>query len=153
MRINQKSVQGLFDVSFEPAHDHRGYLAKPFDEKPFADAGIEVHWKQIIVQHTEKKNTVKGFHIQIQPFTEAKLIVPVYGEFIWVSVDVRSASPTYGKAFETRFFPGNNAALFASRGFAHGFFSFENDTKILIDRTNGFFTREDEPDSPPRVEY
>ena len=138
MIVNQKSVQGLYDISFEPAEDHRGYLAKPFDEKPFVEAGIDVHWKQIILQYTKSKNTVKGFHIQRCPFTEAKLIIPVVGEFIWVSVDSRTESPTYGKLSETRMGPDSNSALFASRGFAHGFLNFEDDTQILIAADNDY---------------
>ncbi|GEM_PF-3546503 len=65
-------------------------------------------------------------------------MVPVEGEFVWISIDVRSTSLTYGKLTETRLRPGNNAAYFASRGFAHGFMNFDDNTQILIAVDNDY---------------
>ena len=137
MLISDRTLSGLYDVRFNPAIDHRGYLAKLYDAVPFQKAGIDVKWRQIIMQHTERRNTLKGLHIQNAPFTEAKLITPIKGLVLWVSVDLRKESATFLRHEKAVLEPGG-AALFAARGFAHGCLHLTDDTLILIAADNDY---------------
>ena len=132
MKISARALPGMYDVDFNVAVDHRGYLAKPFDDSPFRAAGIDVHWRQIITQFTERRNTVKGLHIQTDPFMEGKLVVPLAGEVLWISVDLRKNSPTFLRWEKTRLRPEDKRAVFVARGFAHGCLHLSDATQLLI---------------------
>lgn len=135
MQLSERPISGLFDVTFPPAVDHRGYLVKPYNEQEFKEAGIDVTWRQIIMQQTERKNTMKGLHIQMAPFTEGKLVVPVAGRVMWVSIDFRKNSPTFLKWEKTILEPGG-PAWFAPRGMAHGCLHLTDNTLLLIAADN-----------------
>lgn len=137
MLITGRTLPGLYDVRFNPTVDHRGFLAKPYDELPFHKAGIDVVWRQILMQRTERRNTLKGLHIQTEPFTEAKLITPIEGRVLWVSVDLRKDSATFLRHEKTVLEP-NGPALFAARGFAHGCLHLTDDTLLLIAADNSY---------------
>ncbi len=138
LEFASKKLDGLVDVTFDPAVDHRGYLIKPYDEKPFKEKGINVDWKQILLQFTENINTVKGFHFQAAPFTEAKLITPINGKVIWVCVDVRPGSPTFGEVESTMLSSKRNSSLYACRGFAHANMNLTAEARIIIAADNHY---------------
>ena len=138
MKMIPRKLPGLMDVHYQPFTDHRGYLAKPFDDRPFHDAGIDAHWRQIVLQKTDHKNTIKGLHIQREPFDEAKLIVPLTGKVLWVNVDLRRNSPTFLKWESTLLEPGHDRALFIERGFCHGSLSLTDDALLLIMADNHY---------------
>ncbi|MFN3077567.1 MAG: dTDP-4-dehydrorhamnose 3,5-epimerase family protein [Alphaproteobacteria bacterium] len=135
MQFVPASLAGVFRVVFDPARDHRGYLSKPYEEKAFQAAGIDVTWRQIIFQFTEHHNTVKGLHIQSAPFLEAKLITPVVGEVLWISVDLRRDSPTFMKHEKFKMYPGG-PAVFVPRGFAHGGLYISDNSMLMIAADN-----------------
>lgn len=135
MKFVSGETAGVFRVVFDPARDHRGYLSKPYEEKAFHAAGIDVTWRQLIFQSTDCRNTIKGFHIQADPFQEAKLITPVAGEVLWVSVDLRPGSSTFLKHEKFMLHPGAPAA-FIPRGFAHGCLHLSDNTMLMIAADN-----------------
>ena len=137
MNFEKRDLQGLANVHFNRVCDMRGYLEKPYDKILFEQAGISVEWRQLILQHTEKKNTIKGLHIQAAPFAEAKLITPLSGDVLWVCVDMRPQSDTYLRHCKTLLKLGG-PALFAARGFAHGCIHLTDKTLLVISADNDY---------------
>ncbi|KIL97759.1 dTDP-4-dehydrorhamnose 3 5-epimerase [Paramagnetospirillum magnetotacticum MS-1] len=138
MRITERAIKGIFDVELDPAADHRGWLIKPFDARPFAAAGLTAEWRQVIVQFTEHKNTLKGLHHQAEPFLEAKLIAPIEGRCFWVSVDLRHESPTFGQWGGAVLDADKRNSLYVSRGFAHGCLTLSDHVNLLICADNDY---------------
>ena len=136
--IHKKQLDGLFDVDFTAFEDNRGSLFKYFTPDHFQSIESEIQWRQVIIQRTEKRNTIRGIHAQKPPFVESKLLVPLSGTMFWVCVDLRKGSPTFGKWEKTILDANNPKGLYAKRGFAHGCCSMSDDCELLILADNDF---------------
>ncbi len=70
-------------------------------------------------------------HLQLPPFAEAKLVRCVHGAIYDVIIDLRTDSPSYTQWIGVALTAKNRRALYVPKGFAHGFFSLEDDTEVL----------------------
>ncbi len=123
-------IQGLF--VFEPTvfEDARGYFFESFNEKIFAEKGINTNF----VQDNQSKSSfgvLRGLHYQLNPHAQAKLVRVISGEVLDVAVDIRTGSPTFGKHFSIVLSDKNKKQLYIPRGFAHGF--------VVLSETAEFF--------------
>ena len=82
-----------------------------------------------------KKNVLRGFHLQEKPFEQSKLIQCVHGEVFDVIVDTRKDSPTYAKWFGIKLTPKSKTTLYIPKGCAHAFLSLKENSILyyLID--------------------
>lgn len=136
--IEGKRLHGLYDVHFTPFEDDRGSLFKYFTPHHFAEIDTEIIWRQVIIQRTEVKGTIRGIHAQKPPHVESKLLVPLSGRMFWVCVDLRTDSETFGQWDATILDADNPVGLYAARGFAHGCCSLSDDCELLILADNDF---------------
>ena len=81
-------------------------------------------------QSLSKKNVFRGFHFQINPFSQSKLISVYKGKILDVIVDIRSNSKYFGKFLKIYLDSKNNNSLFIPKGFAHGFFALSEGTVV-----------------------
>jgi len=148
--FHPRKLDGLWDVGHSPVADHRGVLQKLYDAGQFGPLGDLPAWVQVIVSRTAKAKTLRGLHLQAPPFVEAKLVAPLLGRMVWVAVDVRRASPSFGQWESTTLDADHPTALYAARGFAHGCLSLTEDADLLILADNayaeGLGIRWDDPD-------
>jgi len=73
-----------------------------------------------INQSRSVKGTLRGLHFQ-EPRAQGKLVWAASGEVFDVAVDVRRASPTYGRWTGVMLSDDNHRQLWIPPGFAHGF--------------------------------
>ena len=76
------------------------------------------------VQDNESRSVrgvLRGLHYQKGAASQAKLVRVLQGEVFDVAVDLRTASPTFGRYVGVRLSASNKQQLFVPRGFAHGF--------------------------------
>jgi dTDP-4-dehydrorhamnose 3,5-epimerase len=78
---------------------------------------------------------LRGLHYQIQS-AQGKLVRVLGGSICDVAVDIRKSSPTFSKWFAIELSESNNKMLWIPRGFAHGFLSLEDNTKVLYKTTD-----------------
>lgn len=97
MKIEEKSIKGLFEITLDPIEDHRGFFMRTYDEKLFAKFGLNKKWVQENHSLSRKKGVVRGFHFQHPPFVETKLIRVVRGKILFIILDLRKDSKTFGK--------------------------------------------------------
>ncbi|MCQ2352914.1 MAG: dTDP-4-dehydrorhamnose 3,5-epimerase [Victivallaceae bacterium] len=100
--------------------DARGYFFESWNQKAFAEAGIDCAW----LQDNESKSSfgvLRGLHYQAAPYTQAKLVRVISGAVLDVALDIRKNSPTFGKHVSVVLSGDNKRQLFIPRGFAHGF--------------------------------
>ncbi len=99
--------------------DHRGFFMETWRDDLFKANIDNVNF----VQDNHSKSGIgvlRGLHYQIrQP--QGKLVRVVAGEIFDVSVDIRQASPTFGKWTGVKLSAENRQILWIPPGFAHGF--------------------------------
>ena len=77
------------------------------------------------------RGTLRGMHYQLPPFAETKLVRCVKGRVYDVILDLRPGSATFGRHFGAELSEGNRLAMYAPRGFAHGFISLRADSELF----------------------
>lgn len=106
----------------EPAvfGDERGFFMETFR----ADAFIKATGAKPFVQDNHSKSAhgiLRGLHYQMQQ-TQGKLVRVVSGAVFDVAVDMREASPTFGRSVGVELSAENKRQLWVPEGFAHGFY-------------------------------
>ena len=82
--------------------------------------------------------TIRGFHYQIKPYEETKIIKCIEGKIIDISIDMRKKSKTYLKLFKVELNHNDNKCLVIPEGFAHGFQALTNNCRLIYLHTNIF---------------
>ena len=113
--------EGLWVIEPKVFGDSRGYFFESFNQKSFETAtGIQVNF----VQDNQSKSAygvLRGLHLQLGEYAQAKLVRVLSGEVLDVVVDVRKDAPTFGQSYSILLTAENKKQLFIPRGFAHGF--------------------------------
>lgn len=131
MRFHPAPLRGAFIVELEPRHDERGFFARNFCRDEFAAAGIESTIVQVNISENRRAGTLRGLHYQAPPREEAKLVSCIQGSMYDVIVDVREDSPSFARWFGVTFDARELRALYVPKGFAHGFLTLTDDTRVL----------------------
>jgi len=140
--FSQTTISGLFVIEPQVFSDDRGFFLESYNQKLFADNGINVTFVQD--NHSRSsKNVLRGLHFQRPPFAQDKLIRVVSGEVFDVAVDVRPGSPTFGKFESVVLSADNHQMFFIPTGFAHGFCVLSKTADFLYKCTN-FYSKESE---------
>lgn len=106
--------------------DARGYFSAPYIDEAYRALGFE-GLKQVS-RSLSAKGVLRGMHFQKGDYAQAKVVEAVQGAVIDVVVDLRKASPSYGKWTSVLLTPENGRQLYVPRGFAHGFISLKDNT-------------------------
>lgn len=132
MTIKPRKLKGIFEIIPSPHRDTRGYMVRLFDAEIFRQAGLETTWVQESRSHTRRKHTLRGLHVSLPPALEGKTITAIHGEVLWVVVDVRRGSETFGQWDAVVLSAERNNTLYAERGFAHGCLSLTDECDLLL---------------------
>ena len=89
----------------------------------------------MIVFLTQKKNTLRGMHLQAKK-SQAKIITVVQGKILDVVVDLRKNSKTYGKHFAIEISQESNFSLYIPERFAHGFLCLSKECAVYYKCSN-----------------
>src|SRR5437016_1465561 len=131
MKFSCTTLDGLWLLELEPREDERGFLARTFCEREFAEHGLNTRWPQCNLTLTKKRGTIRGMHFQAEPRPEIKLIRCAVGAIYDVLVDVRQDSPTFGKWEGFELTSANRKMLYAPAGVAHGFQTVVDDAEVF----------------------
>ena len=115
--------------------DNRGYFFESFNQKDFTEA---IDQKITFVQDnhsSSKKGVLRGLHYQMEQ-TQGKLVRVCHGAVFDVAVDLRQASPTFGKWVGVELSADNKKQLWIPKGFAHGFFVLSDEAEFLYKTTD-----------------
>jgi dTDP-4-dehydrorhamnose 3,5-epimerase len=130
MIYHDTAVEGAMIIDVEPHSDARGFFSRTFDLEEFAAHGLDLAVAQANMSFNVKAGTLRGLHLQVPPYSEAKLVRCTQGAIVDVAVDVRPQSPTYGKHVMVELTPANRRALFIPAYVAHGFQTLVADTEV-----------------------
>jgi len=130
MRVARQEIPEILLVTADRFRDPRGWFRETYNGRAYADAGIDVTFVQDNESCSAQTGTVRGLHYQLPPFAQAKLVRVLHGAIFDVAVDVRVASPTFGRHVTVQLDANRDQALFIPAGFAHGFCTLANDTVV-----------------------
>jgi dTDP-4-dehydrorhamnose 3,5-epimerase len=131
MRFVPTALPGVTIIEPEPHRDGRGFFARVYCPREFAEAGIPFSPTQVNLSRNTARNTLRGLHYQPAPFAEAKLVRVTRGRVFDVVVDLRAGTPTYRHWVSVELDAEDARAVFVPEGCAHGFLSLEPDTDVL----------------------
>ena len=140
MIFEKTDFAGLFVSFLDKKEDERGFFSRFYCFEEFKNLGVLNNIAQANISHNKKKYTFRGMHYQIAPHEETKIISCLKGSFIDYVIDLRREEPSYLKSFQIKLTENDKNALIIPKGFAHGFFTLEDDTEA--------FYLVDEPFSP-----
>lgn len=127
MKVEKTAIEGVLIVEPQVFGDRRGWFVEQYNAARYKAAGIDADF----VQDNESlsaKGVVRGLHWQAGAHAQAKLMHVIRGAVWDVAVDIRKASPTFGRHFATTLTAENRRQIYIPRGFAHGFIVLEDDT-------------------------
>jgi dTDP-4-dehydrorhamnose 3,5-epimerase len=115
--------------------DARGFFFESWNRRGFAQAAGR-DWEFVQDNHSASaRGVLRGLHYQVrQP--QGKLVRVVAGEVYDVAVDLRRASPTFGRWVGERLSAENHRMLWVPPGFAHGFLVLSDRAEFLYKATD-----------------
>jgi dTDP-4-dehydrorhamnose 3,5-epimerase len=131
MIFTESTLAGAYTIELIRLQDERGFFARTYCAAEFAARGLPAEMPQCSVSFNQRKGTLRGLHFQAPPHAEDKLVRCTAGAIFDVIVDLRAASPTWGRWFGTELTADNRRSLFIPKGFAHGFITLCEDTEVL----------------------
>lgn len=142
MNISPTAIPGVLLIQPIVHADARGCFQESFNVRRFEElTGRHVTFVQEN-RSCSKQNVVRGLHYQLAR-PQAKLLSVAHGEIFDVVVDLRKASPTFGKWSGIRLSAASRTQLWIAEGCAHGFAAL-SDTAEVVYRTTDYWAPEDE---------
>lgn len=139
MKFATTTLPGVWLIELELREDERGFLARTYCEREFAEHGLNTRWPQCNLTLTKKRGTIRGLHFQAEPKPEIKLIRCAVGAIYDVLVDARRGSPTFGQWASFELTAENRRILYAPGGFAHGFQSLTDNCEVFYQMSEFYF--------------
>jgi len=121
VKFTPAGIEGAFVIDLERRADERGYFARTWCEREFAEHQLTTRWVQCNISYNHRKGTLRGMHYQLPPSAEDKLVRVTQGAMFDVIIDLRSDSATFLHWHGVELTAENRLALFVPKGFAHGF--------------------------------
>ncbi|MCL6482384.1 MAG: dTDP-4-dehydrorhamnose 3,5-epimerase [Firmicutes bacterium] len=131
MIFHKLKLEGAYRIDLEPREDERGFFARAWCQREFAEHGLETHIVQSNLSYNRYRGTLRGMHYQAPPHEEVKLVRCIRGSIFDVIIDLRPDSPTYLQWVGVELTATNRQMLYVPRGFAHGFQTLEDDTEVF----------------------
>jgi len=119
VRAIETSLPGVLIVEPAVHRDARGFFLETWHQDKYAAAGIHGPFVQDNHSHSVR-HTLRGLHAQVRR-PQGKLVRAVQGAMFDVAVDIRPASPSFGRWFGVELSGENLRQLYIPPGFAHGF--------------------------------
>lgn len=131
MTFTETPLAGAFVIDIERRADDRGFFARSWCDREFADHGLSTVIKQANVSFNVKRGTLRGMHFQLAPHEEVKVVRCTRGSLVDVIIDLRPGSATYGKWFAVELTADNHRMLYIPEQFAHGYQTLEDNTDLM----------------------
>ncbi|MBL6448106.1 dTDP-4-dehydrorhamnose 3,5-epimerase [Fulvivirga sp. 29W222] len=135
MIFEETKLRGAYVIKPERLEDERGFFARSFCLKEFAEHGLSPFVVQCNISYNKKKGTFRGMHFQAPPFEEDKIVCCTQGSILDYVVDLRLGSPTFKQWVAVELSAENRNILYIPKTFAHGFITLTNDTQVFYQMT------------------
>lgn len=121
--------------------DHRGFFMETWRASDFAQIAPGLQFVQD--NHSKSgRGILRGLHYQLQQ-PQGKLVRVIAGEIYDVAVDMRRASPSFGRWVGVLLSAANHRQLWVPPGFAHGFLV-TSDSAEMVYKCTDYYAPEHE---------
>ena len=131
MIFTETPLPGAYLIDLEKRGDDRGFFARAFCEREFAQHGLVDRFVHANTSLSAREGTLRGMHYQLAPQAETKMVRCIRGALYDVILDLRKGSPTFGKSFGAELTAENRRMMYVPRGFAHGFLTLAANTEAF----------------------
>ena len=131
MIFTETELKGAYVIEPVAAADERGFFARTFCAKEFAQRGLAAELIQCSTSFNTRQGTLRGLHYQESPHAEEKLVRVTSGAVFDVIVDLRDTSPTRGRWFGQVLSAENRRMIYIPKGFAHGFQTLQDNSEVF----------------------
>jgi dTDP-4-dehydrorhamnose 3,5-epimerase len=131
MIFHETGLSGAYLVELERRIDERGFFARSWCQREFAERGLNSNLVQCNISFNKERGTLRGLHFQLAPYEEAKLVRCTRGAIFDVIIDLRKDSPSFAKHYGVQLDAENRLMLFVPEGFAHGFQTIRDTTEVF----------------------
>ncbi|MDR7038114.1 dTDP-4-dehydrorhamnose 3,5-epimerase [Methylobacterium sp. BE186] len=130
MRVIDTEIPAVKRLLPQRFGDARGWFSETYRADRLSQHGLDIAFVQDNQSFSAPQGTVRGLHFQIPPAPQAKLVRVLAGAILDVAVDLRRASPTYGRHVAVRLDAETGEQLLIPHGFAHGFCTLTPDAMV-----------------------
>jgi dTDP-4-dehydrorhamnose 3,5-epimerase len=130
MKFIQTEIPAVYIVSLEKREDERGFFARGWCQKEFDQQGLPTGVVQANISYNRHKHTLRGFHYQVAPSQEDKLLRCTRGAVHDVVLDLRPGSPTYKRHVSVVLTGANYLMVLVPKGCANAFLTLEDETEV-----------------------
>lgn len=130
MIFEETKLKGAFIIQPQRREDDRGYFARTVCQQEFLQHGLNADIKQSSISFNKKKGTFRGFHYQLQPYQESKIVTCTCGALVDIAIDLRPDSATYKQWIAIELSQDNGLLFYIPEGFAHGFYTLTDNTTV-----------------------
>ena len=129
--IKPASLKDAYMIQSDRKEDHRGFFSRLYCKREFEKLGIGFTIAQSNLSYTQKRNTIRGMHYQIEGAEEEKLVTCLSGSVLDVIIDLRRDSGTFGRHIMVELSEIKGLSLLVPKGCAHGFLSLEDNCLLM----------------------
>ena len=142
MKATPTAIEGVLILEPKVFGDSRGFFMESYNRRTFADlTGLAVDFVQD--NHSRSaRGVLRGLHYQLRQ-TQGKLVRVAAGAVFDVAVDIRRASPTFGRWVGVELTAENQRQLWVPAGLAHGFVVLSESADFLY-KTTDYYAPEHE---------
>jgi dTDP-4-dehydrorhamnose 3,5-epimerase len=131
-------LEDAYLIDVERHADERGFLARTFCEREFAEQGLPMRIVQSSTIHSPRRHTLRGLHYQEAPHSEIKLVRCTRGSIFLVMVDLRPGSSTRHGWLGVELTARGGRLAYVPEGFAQGYQTLEDDTEVLYQMSHEY---------------
>jgi dTDP-4-dehydrorhamnose 3,5-epimerase len=136
MKFLNTKFDDLWIIETESKSDSRGLLTRLFCKNEFEKINFHKEFVQENLTLTKTKGTFRGFHYQLPPHSETKLVRCISGKVLDIVIDLRKDSKTFLNSFSVELNSTKFNMILIPEGFAHGFQTLTDDCLMLYLHSN-----------------
>jgi len=134
MQILRTSIPEILILEPKVFGDERGFFMETYQARQFIELGLPTQFVQD--NHSgSRQGILRGLHYQIRQ-AQGELVRVISGEIFDVAVDLRKASPSFGKWVGATLSAQNKHLIWIPPGFAHGFYVLSDWAEIVYKATD-----------------
>ena len=130
MKFIEQKIRDLRLIIPDLHEDERGVFRRSFCESEFLSEGISFEVKQGNISQNFKKHTMRGFHYQVEPSHESKVITCISGSIHNIVLDLRKDSKTYKKWEALDISALKKESIYVPAGCANAFLTMQDNTVV-----------------------
>ncbi len=130
MKLREHLIFGLYTILPDLHKDERGVFRRSFCKEELAKYGIQFEVKQGNISENFSKHTLRGFHYQLEPCDESKILTCVTGTLYNIVLDLRRNSKTYKEWVSIEISSEQRESIHIPAGCANAFLTMTDQTIV-----------------------